>query len=72
MHDKRVCAKEYKDVLLKGGREALAGLIMRAQGIFSSRIVKDWVFQQDMPRIHVAAVKLLKAFCPHVLPWPCN
>ena len=72
MHYKGVYAKEYKDVLLQGGKDALAGLFRHAQDIFSSRFIRDWVFQQDMPRIHVAVVKLLKEICPHVLPWPCN
>jgi hypothetical protein len=72
MYYNGVCAKEYKDVALEGGRNALAGLIMHAQGIFSSRFIRDWVFQQKMSRVPVADVKLLKAFWPHVLPWPCN
>jgi hypothetical protein len=38
---KGVCAKEYKDVLLKGEADALAGLIMQAQGIFRSRFIRD-------------------------------
>jgi hypothetical protein len=69
---KGVCAQEYKDVLLKGGKGAVAGLVMQGRGIFSSKSITDWVFQQDMPRIHVAAVQLLRDVCPHVLPWPCN
>jgi hypothetical protein len=49
MYYNGVCAKEYKDVALKGGMNALAGLIMQARGIFSSRFIRDWVFQQKCP-----------------------
>jgi hypothetical protein len=45
---------------------------MQEKGTFTSRSKTDWVFQQDMPRIHAAAMKLLREHCPHALPWPCN
>jgi hypothetical protein len=49
MYCNGVCAKEYKDVALKGGRNALAGSLMQARGMFNSRFRRDWVFQQKCP-----------------------
>lgn len=67
-----VCAAEYKGILQKGGVSCDIGLVMEASGIFGSVGILDWVFLQDRPMIHRAAMILLKHLCPFLLDWPSN
>jgi hypothetical protein len=67
---KGVCSKEYKDILLHGGKGASMGLIEDARSILEAEGIADWAFQQDNPNIHMTAIPLLEEACPRLLPWP--
>jgi hypothetical protein len=60
------------DILLKGGRGERAGLLMQGEGIFTSKGVRDCVFQQDMLKIHTVVVGLLKYMCPDLMSWQAS
>lgn len=65
-------AAEYKDILQNGGVNCGTGLVQEASGIFGSVGLVQWLFQQDRPKMHKAALTLLKYLCPSVLDWPSN